>query len=122
MSVNYDAAKFWLEFILMLGMVANAVYTWIVTRQSANKREIEALKEVHAGRLTDLDHRALSLEAKIDALPGSHDFHNALQQMTKMDGEIGVLNERLAGFKESMERVERPLNLLVEAQLKGHTS
>ncbi|HEY9081329.1 DUF2730 family protein [Magnetovibrio sp.] len=116
--MDYAAAKFWLEVLLLIGMVGNAIYTWIVTRQGANKSEIEDLKKENRG----LEQRLLIQEAKLDALPGARDFHNALQQMTKMDGEIGILNERLAGFKESMERVERPLNLLVEAQMKGAKS
>lgn len=117
--MDFVAAKFWLDLLVLAGMVVNALYTWVTSRHRATRAEIEAVKKDHLALIQDLDRRALVMEARIDALPGARDFNNALQQMTKMDGEIGILNERLAGFKESMERVERPLNLLVEAQMKG---
>ncbi|TCS62572.1 DUF2730 family protein [Varunaivibrio sulfuroxidans] len=117
--MDFVAAKFWLDTLVLAGMVVNALYTWAMSRHRANRSEIEAVKNDHLALIQDLTQRALVMEARIDALPGARDFHGALQQMTKMDGEIGILNERLAGFKESLERVERPLNLLVEAQMKG---
>lgn len=92
-------------------LLINAIVCWVIwsLRQSFAKRtDLEKLtKEVS------------DLSAQVEHLPTNREAHAMIVEIATLKGEMRTLDAKLSGLGRSLDRVERPLNMLWEHELKG---
>lgn len=92
MDVNWDAFKFWLDFIVWIIAMAVAIAAWV--RSGSNKNK-ETINEVQ-GDIHQLDKRIQAVEALAKAAPTHEDITQLREQTaelgSKLDGMRNTLN------------------------------
>jgi hypothetical protein len=72
-----------------------------------------------AQRLAEGERQFAAIKMDIDHLPHVDDVGELKDRVVAVEGLIKVQTAMIEGLKEVLERIERPLNMIVEAKLKG---
>lgn len=104
-ELNYDALRFWFDFIQLVAVVALAVYTYLVNRTKANNDAIKALDQ----QLTQVDKDLREVETVVKHMPTHgdlgqiHEKVNAIGSTTnEIKGELGGINRTLSLINEHL--------------------
>lgn len=108
----------------LLGGIASVV-VWVtrnalVTKTDLNERFAEHSKS-HAAidaRLGDGNQRFAVIETELGHLPKAADIKELTNRVGAVEQTMSGFGAKLDGLGEVLERVERPLNVLIDAQLK----
>lgn len=87
----------------------------IQQRFDLHAQEHEALSE----RLAAGEREFATIKADIAHLPDHDDIAEVKDRIGEVEGSVRALAATVEGLKEVLERVERPLNVLVTHHLKG---
>lgn len=96
------------------GLVASAVL-WRLKGEFASKADMAATQ----ARLDDVETDVAEIKVRLTMLPDHEDMAELKTRLASVEGSVRVVSTELAGVREVMERIERPLNLLVEHHMKG---
>ena len=109
----------------VLGFLGGAVL-WMARNTLATKAELHSSFEAHGEEHDELNRRLEEGESKFAAiladlehLPGHSDLNDIRDRIAAVEGEVKALAATIDGLKEVLERVERPLNILVEHHMNG---
>lgn len=132
---NYVAWRFWIDMLVLVGVIANTAYTWWSTREKVNSKRflrlendvkervtsaaidaIEKEREVscerHRGRTSSIEGEIKKLATEVQHLPGQADIarvHARMDSVSKeMDQAVGELRA-----------TRRQLDLVLEQLLRG---
>lgn len=95
----------WLALVLAALNITNIVYTWWRTRD----QNTEARFKAGAERMDRHDARLASIEQTLRDSPTSTDIHQLHLAMTRMEGEMRVLNQRLQPVEAIADRLQEVL-------------
>jgi hypothetical protein len=117
-----SAIRFWIDVLSLVAGVlsvlgALAIYLFrasVVTHPAL----ANALAPISKALLQD-DRRLAKLEGDIDRLPDADDWSEMRDRMTRLEGGIENIGTRVEAIGETMERIERPLNVLIDGKLKA---
>lgn len=98
MGLDYDAARFWWEVAMTLGLLANFVYQVIVARSKANKEAIAAVAET----VDDIDTRVTTLESEVRHLPDHEDLSEIHEKVNAIANGMGVIQGELAALNRTL--------------------
>ncbi|MEO0034331.1 MAG: hypothetical protein RLZZ501_354 [Pseudomonadota bacterium] len=123
----------WLETLLqvagpaggLLGLIAG-VAVWLARQTLVTHEDLRAWRAEHDRehdaldrRLADGERQFAAILADLDHLPDQDDLDDIKTRIGDIEGSVRALVATIDGLKDVLERVERPLNILVEARLKG---
>jgi len=124
-----DLGRLVLEVLGALSTVLAAVFGWAhwtLRREMVSRAELARYQAAHddahallAQRLADGERQFAALQMDIDHLPHVDDVADIRDRVGVVEGLIKVQTAMIEGLKEVLERIERPLNMIVEAKLKG---
>jgi hypothetical protein len=108
----------------LLGGIASVV-VWVtrnalVTKTDLNERFSEHNKAHTAidTRLSDGNQRVAVIENELQHLPKADDIKELTNRVGAVEQTMSGFGAQLDGLREVLERVERPLNVLIDHQLK----
>lgn len=93
-NVNWDAAKFWLDVVQWIVLVAVVIAGWVRTGSSQNREVINVLDE----RLDALDKRVISAEERLNHAPTHEDI-------AKLQAQYSALESKLDGVALQVNRI-----------------
>jgi len=112
--MSWDAAKFFLELIALLGAFLAWWYAWQSSRSKASQEDINALRSDHDTRLTAHGERITRLEGKAESQPGRGDIeklHGRIGDLSKwisdITADVAEVGARLDGVKDLVGRLEK---------------
>jgi hypothetical protein len=116
--------RFWVDLLTILGgmLGATASVMWRLARQSlvTHKTLGDVLEPI--GQQVDQHHdRITKLETNIAHLPDAASFSEMREQMIRLGGGIDKITTEIGAVKETMDRIERPLNVMIDQHLKART-
>lgn len=76
---------------------------------ASGSRDNKAKIDEHDARLTRLDARLTSIEASLRAMPAREDLHKIELALARMEGEIGVMGQRLEPVAAIADRLQELL-------------
>jgi len=93
--------------------IASMVFTWIIARSRASAAEIAKLND----RLTDglknisnrndaVENRLTRIESEMHHMPDNATINSVLLKMNTLQGEMGVLTERLRPIQSVTDRLQ----------------
>ena len=128
--VNYTAWRFWLDIFVLVGVIANTVYTWWVNRERINNKRFVSLEKSVEAKISEpearkiIDRRLKDCEAHRRQLSAMQLQTSRIEtEMRQMPGsrEIGSLNkcittltEKIAHLDGKFEGVNRAVDLINE--------
>ncbi len=104
----------------LLGFIGG-VALWVVRSTLATKEDLRKSFAAHDvehdelnKRLEEGERQFATIMADLEHLPGQHDLMEIRDRIAGVEGEVKALGATIDGLREVLERVERPLNRLVD--------
>lgn len=108
----------------LLGGIASVV-VWVTRNALVTKTDLNERFAQHAAshaaietRLGDGNQRFAVIETELGHLPKAHDINELTNRIAEVEQTMSGFGAQLGGLREVLERVERPLNVLIDHQLK----
>ena len=106
--------------IIMLFVQAIIAWVlWSLSKKFVSSEIFSQYRDKAEPRLEKMELSVASLDTQLHQLPSKEALHDLSVKLTRLGGDLGPLQARIEGQGQLMERVERPLNLLVEHQMRG---
>jgi septal ring factor EnvC (AmiA/AmiB activator) len=123
----------WFELLLrVLGAVGGvagafaALFMTLMRRTFATKDEVQKSFRDHSRAHDALDRQLAdgakefaAIKTDLAHLPNQEDIADVKDRIAAVEGSVQALSATIDGLRQVLERVERPLNLLVQHHLKG---
>lgn len=109
-----DWLKFWPVAVAILNVVFLGV-VWALSKTFASKAELQA----EGGARGELEHRVTVVEQRLDQLPDHDDLAHLRDTIARVDKMVATVATEVAGLREVLVRVERPLNILVDRHMSA---
>lgn len=98
MGLDYDAARFWWEVGMTLGLLVNVAYQYVLAKGKANKEAIDAIAET----VDDIDTRVTTLESEVRHLPDHEDLSEIHEKVNAIANGMGVIQGELAALNRTL--------------------
>ncbi|WP_323036234.1 DUF2730 family protein [Pararhodobacter sp.] len=92
----------WIGALSLLLNFGLSVYSLLVSGSRANKTRLDG----HEERIVEHDARLGGIEQSLRFTPGKDDIHGLQLALARMEGQIGVLGQRLAPVAAIAERMQ----------------
>lgn len=107
-DINWDAAKFFVDLVYLLGVIAVGVYAWIISRSKVNT---EAIVEVD-GRLNDHEVRIVRLEEYDRHAPNREDIEQLHTRVSNVKDAVNEVGEKMANLSGVLSGMKRSVDRL----------
>ena len=104
----------------LIMLVVQAVIAWVLWSFSKKFVTTEIFSQYRAKteeQLEDMEVTVAALENQVGSLPSKESLHELSLQLSDLGGKLNTLSANISGQGQLMERIERPLHLLMEYQL-----
>lgn len=116
---DYEAARFWMGFLQLAGLVVLGVYTHLTNKSKANSSAIETVREdlqtEHQNLQDDQDNlkdRLALCERRQDFLEGQQAHAPTHGDLSKMHDRLNEFSEGLHGARGEMVTLSRQLSMV----------
>ena len=119
-----DAIRTWVDILVIIGGIGGWVATaaWRVMRLSlVTHADLSAGLGPIGEQVDEIDRRMAKVEGDIAHLPDSGEWAEMREQMIRLEGGVSNIDTQVRGLRDTMERIERPLNVLIDGKLKAGT-
>lgn len=116
-----EAVRFWIDLFAVIGGAISVLcgVAWFVIRNAlVTHQALSHALEPMGTQMDDHGDRISKLESDLGHMPDAKAWSDMGQQMVRLQGGIDAISIETRGLRETMERIERPLNVLVDAKLK----
>lgn len=122
MAMNWGEIKDAFAVIAGIWAVLSSAGLWWLSRQFASKGDVEGLRKKDDAlekRIGATEEEVTTMKARMESLPDHEDFAEMKEKLANVDGSVKVAAAEIRGLKDVMQRIEQPLNLLVEHHLRS---
>lgn len=102
---DWDKWRLTLDFVVIVAVLANTVYTWIANRSKANKQAIEHV----ANELHGIRGRVGVLETEVHHLPDHDDLGNLHEKVNQVANGMERVGGELAGMNRTLHLIQESL-------------
>lgn len=116
-----EAIRFWIDLFAVMGGAVGVIcgVAWFVIRSAlVTHQALGRALEPMGVQMDDHAERLSKLEGDIRQMPDARAWGDMREQMVRLEGGVDAIRTETRGLRETMERIERPLNVLVDAKLK----
>ncbi|PKN07608.1 MAG: hypothetical protein CVU73_12765 [Deltaproteobacteria bacterium HGW-Deltaproteobacteria-8] len=92
---------------------------WSLRKQFVSRTHCDAQCQTQTKKQTELEQAQTKLEQAQKALPNADEVQAMAVQLAAIEGSIKTVEATVRGQSEVMQRIERPLNLLLEHHLRS---
>jgi hypothetical protein len=117
-----DGINFWVNVLTVVGGALGALaalVTWMVRQSLVTHTGLATSLAPHIELVGKHETRLTQLEADVEHLPPSSDWSDVRERLVRVEAGQSTIEAQLNGIKNLMERIERPLNVLVDAKLRA---
>ena len=104
--IDWEAARVVLDVIFFAITGGFWIYVIFSARRKATRDQIQALSEKMTTRCEKVEARVTKMEAGVKTLPTTDAVHGLAMAITRLNGDVGKLAERLKGLRGIVERLE----------------
>ncbi|RCW62620.1 uncharacterized protein DUF2730 [Marinobacter nauticus] len=109
---DYEAARFWMSFLQILGLVALFVYTHITNKSKANASAINTVRGDMEATYDHLEERVVRCERRQDVFESRMDGAPTHQDLSKVYDRLNDVAEDLSGCSGQMRALSHQLSMV----------
>lgn len=109
---DYEAARFWMGFLQILGLVALFVYTHITNKSKANASAINTVRGDMEATYDHLEERVVRCERRQDVFESRMDGAPTHQDLSKVYDRLNDVAEDLSGCSGQMRALSHQLSMV----------
>ena len=117
--MTWDAARFLLETVALVGAFLAWFYAWQASRAKANRTDVDKLREDHGNRLTSHGERITRVEGRLEAMPTRDDINALHGRVTALVESVGKVASDVSAIGATVTAVNRQVGLLTEHHMNG---
>lgn len=110
--MSWEAAKFILEFVALVGAFLAWFYAWQAARAKASRADVERLRDDYGGRLNGHGERITRVEGRLDAMPTRDDIGKLHGRVDRLVESLGSVAQDVAAIGASVKAIERNVDLI----------
>jgi cell division protein FtsB len=117
-----ENARTWIELLSLVGGALSfvvAAAAFVVRNSFVTHGALNEALEPLGAQIDDQSERITALEADVKQLPTQRQWTEMVERQTRVEGGMENLNTKITGVHDILERIERPLNVIIDAQLKS---
>ena len=111
MNLDYDAGRFWLGVLNILGTLAVFAYTWIATRDKDNTKHIKAVEEVLNSKVAECSNRLVNVEQALKYMPSQ-------DEISELQGDMKAIKANQEATQREWHTIRLSLNRIEDFLLK----
>ncbi len=107
--MDYAALRFWLDVVVLVGVVLNTLYTWHANRNRATRAAIDRVDR----RVDDLGNRMSAMETDLRHQPSHNDLKRIYEKLDALaqaqataGGELKAVTHQLSLINRHLLKVE----------------
>ncbi|KMQ74016.1 DUF2730 family protein [Marinobacter subterrani] len=112
LEFDYEAAKFWMGFIQLAGLVALFVYTHITNKSKANASAINTVRGDLEQQYDHLEERVSRTERRQDVFESKLDGAPTHQDLSRVYERLNDVAEDLSGVSGQMRALSHQLSMV----------
>lgn len=109
---DYEAARFWMGFLQILGLVALFVYTHITNKSKANSSAINTVRGDMEATYDHLEERVVRCERRQDVFESRMDGAPTHHDLSKVYDRLNDVAEDLSGVSGQMRALSHQLSMV----------
>lgn len=109
---DYDAAKFWMGFIQIVGLVALFIYTHITNKSKANAGAINTVRGDMEASYDHLEERVVRCERRQDVFESRMDGAPTHTDISKVYDRLNSVSEDLSAVGGQMRALSHQLSMV----------
>jgi len=109
MTLNYEAANFWVTVGLWAYGVFSSVRLWVTRKDRATNARVKRLEENLGERLDETERDILIIRREIKNLPSQSQIQRLNENMGLLNAEIHELKGRLTGINRAVDLINEYL-------------
>lgn len=109
---DYEAARFWMGFLQILGLVALFVYTHVTNKSKANASAINTVRGDMEATYDHLEERVVRCERRQDVFESRMDGAPTHQDLSKVYDRLNDVAEDLSGCSGQMRALSHQLSMV----------
>ena len=102
---NFDAGKFWIDFVTLCAVALSGIYKWWVNKGKAATKEIEHASEQRQALANRMD----MLEQRIENLPSDRDIERVHNRIDKIGNQLSEISGALISSGRVLEQINQYL-------------
>ncbi len=114
--------RFWVDVLTItlsvLGFLA-ASGIWLMRQSVVTHKALAETLEPIGLQVDQHGARITQLEGDLAHMPDGGEWIDLRERMTRLEGGIEKIETQVSSIHETMERIERPLNVLIDEKLKA---
>jgi hypothetical protein len=99
MNIDWGAARFFLDVIVLVGVVAIGIYTWWVQRGQATKEAISQIDE----RVVVVEASVKQFERELRHIPTQSDIVALSENIANVHGDLREIKGALGGLSRAVD-------------------
>lgn len=109
---DYEAAKFWMGFIQLVGLVALFVYTHITNKSKANAGAINTVRRDMESMYDHLEERVSRAERRQDVFESRMESAPTHADLSKVYDRLNDAAEEISGVSGQMRQLSHQLSMV----------
>ncbi len=123
----------WIDLALRVAGILGGVFStvgmvaiWAIRQSLVTRDQMQAHVNRHAEehrtldkRLEDGERRFATIQKDLEHLPDADHWAELTGRVIAVEGSVNTMSAKFDGLKEVVERIEVPLNIIVENYIKG---
>lgn len=102
---DYEAAKFWMSFFQLVGVIALGIYTYMSNKTKANASAIEAVKD----EFDDIKTRVTTIEGKLENAPTHRDLSKVYDRLNDVAEDLSSVSGQMRALSNQLSMVNQYL-------------
>ena len=109
---DYEAARFWMGFLQLAGLVALGVYTHVTSKSKANSSAINTVRGDMESKYDDLEERVGRcerrqdvFESRIDGAPTHNDLSKVYDRLNSVSEDLSAVGGQLRALSHQLSMV-----------------
>jgi len=111
-SVDYGAARFWMDFLQVAGLIGLGVYQHMTSKSKANASAINTVREDMDEQHRHLEERVARSERRQDVFESKLDGAPTHQDLSRVYGRLNDVAEDLSGVSGQMRALSHQLSMV----------
>lgn len=109
---DYEAARFWMGFLQLAGLVALGIYTHMTSKSKANSSAISTVKSEMETDLSHLEERVVRVERRQDVFESRMDNAPTHHDLSKVYDRLNDVAEDLSNVGGHMRALSHQLSMV----------
>lgn len=119
MNIDYEAGRFWLGVLNILGTVAVFAYTWFATRDKDNAQHIKAVETALSNRIAEYSVKMNDLTNRVSGVEQTLKYMPSQDEISELQGDMKAIKANQEATQREWHTIRQSLNRIEDFLLKA---